>query len=127
MGCECKDKPIADACNCIVYSGGPMRHFYKLVGELIPDDAELSHSHPIVHDDGSLEFSGEPPKLTGYKRQGNTMYPIWPQCASRMITVKVSTGALTINGLCGNPTNERIGNRVSLETCQACNHRRIPK
>jgi len=75
MGCECKDKPIADACNCIVYSGGPMRHFYKLVGELIPDDAELSHSHPIVHDDGSLEFTGETTQVVRIQASGTTTPP----------------------------------------------------
>lgn len=123
MACECTDKPIPDACNCMVYSGGSFANFYRLVGELIPKDAELSHSHPIVHDDGALEFTDEPPKLSGYKRQGQRLYPVWPDCTLRMLTVKVSTGALTINGLCGNPEAEKIGHRVTLETCQQCKHR----
>jgi len=124
MGCECKEKPVPDACNCLVYSGGPMSRFYQLVGEAIADDAELSHSRPIIHDDGSLEFAKEPPTLSGYRRQGNRLRPVWPECTSRILTVKTSTGALTINGLCGNPECDEVGRRVTLETCQQCKYKR---
>ena len=80
----------AGGCNYLVYSGGPMTSFYRLVEHAIPD-VEMAHGRPTVHPDGSLEFPGLPPTLTGYRPEGSRLYPAWPPspcgcCGSRSLT-----------------------------------------
>ena len=77
MPCDCpEDQPRptpAGGCNYLVYSGGPLASFYRLVEHAIPD-VEMAHGRPTVHPDGSLEFPGlRPPSPdTGRKALAST-------------------------------------------------------
>jgi hypothetical protein len=122
MGCECPDDvPLPQgSCNYLIHSGGSIERLYRLVGHIIPNDAELTHGRPIVHDDGSLEFPGDPPELTGYRREGSHLYPAWPPCTLRMLQVQVAYAVLHIAGICGNPRMDDFGFEVSLDQCRKC-------
>jgi hypothetical protein len=122
MGCKCPDDtPLPHgSCSYLIYSGGPIERLYKLVAQVIPEDAELIHGHPIVHTDGSLEFPGEPPALSGYRLEGSRLCPAWPPCTLRMLRVQVVDGVLSVTGLCGNPKTACFSLEVSLEQCLKC-------
>lgn len=125
--CNCpEDQPrpvAAGGCNYLTYSGGPLGSFYRLVEQAIPD-VELIHGRPTVHPDGSLEFSGPPPALSGYRQDGSRLYPAWPHCLLRMLRVQVIDGVLGVAGLCGNPDAEPFSGEAALEQCQNCPVRR---
>lgn len=127
MPCDCpEDQPRpkpAGGCNYLVYSGGPMANFYRLVEQAIPD-VEMSHERPAVHLDGSLEFAGVPPALSGYRQEGSRLYPAWPPCALRMLRVQVVDGVLGIAGFCGNPGAELFGREANPDQCRSCSARR---
>ena len=125
MSCsDCPDtqpRPSAPAgCNYIAYSGGPMNSLYRLLDQAIPADVELIHGRPIVHADGSLEFAGDPPTLSGYRREGSCLRPVWPPCAMRMLRVQVVDGLLTVSGVCGRPQAEYLSLEIGLDQCQSC-------
>ena len=123
MPCDCPEeqaRPTATGgCNYLVYSGGPTASFYRLVEHAIPD-AEMAHGRPVVHVDGSLEFPGTPPALSGYRPEGSRLYPTWPPCDLRMLRVQVVDGILNIGGICGTPEMPHFGNNVMFEQCQNC-------
>jgi hypothetical protein len=127
---DCPDlqsRPSAPAgCNYLAYSGGPFHNLYRLLDQAIPANVELSHGRPIVHPDGSLEFAGDPPTLSGYRREGSRLYPAWPPCTLRMLGVQVVDGLLTVSGLCGSPKAEHFSLEVRLDQCQKCPVRRSP-
>lgn len=106
-------------CNYLVYSGGPLTSFYRLVEQAIPN-VELVHGRPTVHPDGSLEFSGPPPALVGYRQEGERLYPIWPPCTLRMLKVQVVDGVLSIAGICGNPAAEHFSHETDIIRCHNC-------
>ncbi len=112
-------------CNYLVYSGGPLTSFYRLVEQAIPD-VELVHGRPTVHPDGSLEFPGPPPALPGYRQQGPRLYPAWPPCALRMLRVQVVDGVLSIAGICGNPAAESFSREIAGDRCRKCPTRQDP-
>jgi len=123
MPCDCPEdqprpKPIG-GCNYLIYSGGPLSSFYRLVERAIPD-VELVHGRPTVHPDGSLEFAGPPPTLIGYRQEGQRLYPDWPPCALRMLRVHVANGILCVDGVCGNPQAEPFGGEVAPDQCRNC-------
>jgi hypothetical protein len=122
MGCKCPDDvPLfRGSCSYLVYSDGPVERFYRLIAQVIPDNAELTHARPIVHDDGSLEFPGEPPALSGYRRDGCRLCPVWPCCKMRMLKIQIVRGLLTVTGICGNPRMDDFGFEISLDQCQKC-------
>jgi hypothetical protein len=122
MGCECPDDiPLSQGnCNYLIYSGGPIERLYRLVAHVISKDAELVHGHPVVHNDGSLEFPGEPPTLSGYRRDDSRLYPIWPSCAMRMLKAQIEGGALTIMGICCSPRGDHFSLEISLDQCLKC-------
>jgi hypothetical protein len=127
MGCGCPEPaPVPNGCNYIIYSGGPIENVYRLVEHAIPADAELTHGRPTVCTDGSLEFAGDPPILSGYRREGLRLCPIWPPCALRMLKVQVLDNQLAVDGMCGNPKTEHFGHEVTLEQCQECSVRQSP-
>ncbi len=111
MPCDCpEDRPrptLSGGCNYLVYSGGPLSSFYRLVKQATPN-VEMIHGRPIVHPDGSLEFTGPTPALPGYRQQGPRLYPAWPPCTLRLLSVQVLDGVLSITGICGNPKAERF-------------------
>ena len=121
---DCPDaelRPSAPAgCNYLAYSGGPFHNLYHLLDQAIPANVELIHGRPIVHPDGSLEFAGDPPTLSGYRREGSRLYPVWPPCVLRMLKVQVVDGLLTVSGLCGSPKAEHFSLEVRLDQCQNC-------
>jgi hypothetical protein len=123
MPCDCPEeqpRPVpAGGCNYLVYSGGPLASFYRLVEHLIPD-VEMAHGRPVVHADGSLEFPGPPPAIPGYRPEGSRLYPAWPPCALRMLRVQVLDGTLHVDGICGGPTATPFGLEVTPEQCQNC-------
>lgn len=125
--CGCPDdqpRPTpTGGCNYLVYSGGPWSSFYRLVEQAIPN-VELAHGRPTVHPDGSLEFSGPPPGLAGYRQEGSRLYPAWPPCALRMLRVQVVDQVLGIAALCGSPEAEHFGREVVPEQCKGCLTRR---
>lgn len=123
MPCDCpEDQPHptpSGGCNYLIYSGGPLASFYRLVEHAIPD-AEMTHGRPTVHPDGSLEFPGTPPEIPGYRREGARLYPIWPPCTLRMLRVQVVDGVLGIAGICGGPTAEHFSREATLDQCRNC-------
>lgn len=124
MPCDCPDEPPrptpTGGCNYLVYSGGPLANFYRLVGEAIPD-VELAHGRPTVHLDGSLEFPGDPPSLAGYRQEGRRAFPVWPPCTLRLLKVQVVDGVLGLEGVCGNPAGaEHFSRAVTPAHCQDC-------
>jgi hypothetical protein len=123
MPCDCpEDQPRpapSGGRNYLVYSGGPLSSFYRLVEQAIPD-VEMIHGRPTVHPDGSLEFAGPPPALPGYRQQGPRLYPAWPPCALRMLRVQVVDGVLSITGICGSPAAEQPSREVTLNQCRNC-------
>jgi hypothetical protein len=127
MPCDCPEeqpRPTpTGGCNYLVYSGGPLSSFYRLVEQAIPD-VELAHSRPTVHADGSLEFPGSPPELAGYRRDGQRLHPIWPPCTLRMLKVQVIDATLKIEGVCGNPQAEHFGHMAAVDQCRDCPTRR---
>ena len=127
MPCDCpEDQPRpkpAGGCNYLVYSGGSLASFYRLVEQAIPD-MELVHGRPIVHPDGSLEFVGPPPALSGYLQEGSRLYPAWPPCPLRLLRVQVVDGVLTIAGLCGDPGAEWFSREAAPDQCRSCSAHR---
>ena len=123
MPCDCPDdqpRPVpSGGCNYLVYSGGPLAGFYRLVEQAIPD-VELAHGRPTVHPDGSLEFPGPPPSLAGYREEGQRAYPAWPHCTLRMLKVQVVDQLLGLEGICGNPEAESFCLAVTPDQCQNC-------
>ena len=123
MPCDCPEEQLhptpTGGCNYLVYSGGPMSSFYRLVEQAIPD-VELVHGRPTIHPDGTLEFSGPPPALAGYRQEGQRLVPAWPPCALRMLRVQVANSELAIDGICGNPAVEHFGQTTTLDQCQKC-------
>jgi len=123
MPCDCpEDQPRhapSGGCNYLVYSGGPLSSFYRLVEQAIPD-VEMIHGRPTVHPDGSLEFAGPPPALSGYRAEGHRFYPAWPPCTLRMLRVQVVDRVLSITGLCGSPDAEHFSQEVTPDQCQNC-------
>lgn len=126
MGCKCPDDVSLPrgSCNYLVYSGGPVERFYRLVAQVIPEDAELTHGLPVVHDDGSLEFPGTAPTIAGYRLEGSRLHPVWPPCVLRMLRVQVVDGVLNIAGICGNPATRQFSLEVVPDPCQKCTSRR---
>jgi len=124
MPCDCpEDQPRPNSpagCAYLAHSGGPLCGLYRLVEQAIPADAQLVHGRPTVHPDGSLEFPGPPPALSGYRREGSRLHPAWPPCALRMLKVQVVDGVLTIEGVCGNPEAGQFSLEVALEHCRNC-------
>jgi hypothetical protein len=127
MPCDCpEDQPRpkpAGGCNYLIYSGGPVAAFYRLVEQAIPD-VELVHGRPTVHPDGSLEFASPPPALSGYRQEGSRLCPAWPPCSLRMLRVQVVDGVLSVAGLCGNPGAEQFSRELALDDCRSCPIRR---
>ena len=123
MPCDCPEDqshPVpSDGCNYLAYSGGPLANFYRLVEHAIPD-VEMTHGRPKVLPDGSLEFSGPPPAIPGYRPEGSRLYPVWPPCTMRMLKVQVVDGVLCIAGLCGSPTAEHFSREATLDQCRSC-------
>ena len=123
MPCDCpEDQPRptpSGGCNYLVYSGGPMASFYRLVEPAIPDVA-MAHGRPIVHPDGSLEFPGPPPAIPGYRPEGSRLFPAWPPCALRMLRVQVLDGVLKVVGICGSPASQYFSREATLHECQNC-------
>ena len=127
MGCGCPESgPTPNGCNYIIYSDGPFQNVYRLVGQAIPADAELIHGRPIVHLDGSLEFADDPPILSGYRREGSRLYPVWPPCVLRMLKVRVIDGVLAVSGACGSPKAKHFSLEITLDQCQKCPTRQPP-
>jgi len=126
MPCDCPDEPArptpAGGCNYLIYSGGPLADFYRLVEQAIPD-VELTHGRPTVHPDGSLEFVGASPTLTGYRQEGQRLYPDWPPCTLRMLRIQVVDRVLTIAGVCGNPQAQQFAQDATREHCGNCAER----
>lgn len=121
MGCGCPEPgPLPNGCNYIIYSGGPIENVYRLVGQAIPADAELTHGRPTVHADGSLEFTGDPPILPGYRREGSRLHPLWPACTLRMLGIQIIDQSLTVKGVCGCPKSEHLGLEITVDQCQNC-------
>ena len=122
MPCDCPDdrpaRPVGP-CHYLAYSGGPLCRFYRLVERAIPD-VELAHGCPTVHIDGSLEFGGPPPVLTGYRQDGRRLVPNWPPCVLRMLRVQVVDTILQIDGICGDPHAALFSGEVSPEQCSDC-------
>ena len=106
-------------CNYLVYSGGPLASFYRLVEQAIPD-VEMAHGRPTVHPDGSLEFRGPPPTIPGYRPEGARLTPAWPPCALRMLRVQVVDGVLSISGICGGPTATPFSLEITPDDCRDC-------
>jgi hypothetical protein len=124
MPCNCPDDrprtiPPA-ACAYLAPSGGPPHSLYRLVEQAIPADAELVHGRPRVHSDGSLEFTGIPPALSGYRQEGSLLHPAWPPCTLRILKVQITDGLLNIEGICGNAEAEPFSSEVAVEQCQKC-------
>lgn len=123
MPCNCPEeqpRPVpTGGCNYLVYSGGPMASFYRLVEHAIPD-VEMAHGRPVVHPDGSLEFPEPPPAISGYRPEGSRLYPAWRPCPGRMLRVQVVDAVLQIAGMCSQPGAESSGMDVTPEQCQKC-------
>jgi hypothetical protein len=123
MPCDCPEeqpRPVpTGGCNYLVYSGGPMVSFYRLVEHAIPD-VDMAHGRPIIHSDGSLEFPGPPPAIPGYRPEGSRLFPAWPLCALRMLRVQVIDGVLGIAGICGGPTAAPFSLETTADQCQSC-------
>jgi len=123
MPCDCPEdqpQPIPQGgCNYLIYSGGPMANFYRLVEHAMPD-VEMSHGRPNVHPDGSLEFPDTPPALSGYRAEGSRRLPIWPSCALRMLRVQVIDSTLHVDGICGGPTAAPFSLEITPDQCQGC-------
>jgi hypothetical protein len=123
MPCDCPEdqpRPVpTGGCNYLVYSGGPMASFYRLVEHAMPN-AEMAHGRPTVHPDGSLEFPGSPLVIPGYRPEGSRLVPAWSLCALRMLRVQVIDGVLRIAGICGGPAAAPFTQEVTPERCQAC-------
>lgn len=123
MPCDCledQQRPTpAGGCHYLIYSGGPVSSFYRLVEQAIPDVA-LVHGRPVAHADGSLEFTGPPPALVGYRRQGQRLYPVWPPCTLRILRVHVVDGVLNIVAICGSPKANEFSREVTVGQCQQC-------
>ena len=124
MPCDCPDdqpRPPtpSGSCNYLVYSGGPPASFYRLLEQAIPN-VEMIHGRPTVHPDGSLEFPGPPPALSGFRQEDARLYPTWPRCTLRMLQVQVLDGALNIAGICGSPEAEHFSREATLDQCQNC-------
>ncbi len=123
MPCDCPDnqpRPLpSGGCNYLVYSGGPLSSFYRLVEQAIPD-VEMTHGRPTAHADGSLEFPGPPPAISGYRQEGSRLYPAWPPCVLRMLKVQVIDGALSIVGICGNPEAGHFSQEATPDQCHNC-------
>jgi len=127
MPCDCPDerpRPMpTGGCNYLVYSGGPLSSFYRLVEQAIPD-VELAHGRPTVHPDGSLEFPGPSPTLAGYRQEGPRLCPAWSPCTMRTLRVEVVDGVLNITGVCGNPAAEHFSHEATPNQCRNCPARR---
>lgn len=124
MPCDCPDarprRPTpSGSCNYLVYSGGPPARLYRLLEQAIPN-VEMTHGRPTIHPDGSLQFPGPSPTLSGFRQEGSRLYPAWPLCTLRMLQVQVLDGVLTIAGICGSPETEHFGRQVTLDQCQTC-------
>ncbi len=122
MPCDCPDdrSPVpASGCNYLVYSGGSLAGFYRLIEQAIPD-VEMAHGRPTVHADGSLEFAGAPPAIAGYRQEGSRLSPAWPPCSWRVLRVQVIDGVLGIAGICGGSKAERFSQEVTLDQCRTC-------
>jgi hypothetical protein len=78
----------------------------RMGGEQL-EDLAVGEVHQLaggyVDADGSLEFSGPPPALVGYRQEGRRRSPSWPPCVLRMLPVQVFDGVLNIAGICVNP------------------------
>jgi hypothetical protein len=126
MSCDCPEeqpRPTpTGGCNYVVHSAGPLSRFYRLVEQAIPE-VELAHGRPTIHADGSLEFSGPPPEIAGYRREGNCLYPAWPPCTLRMLRVQAIDATLQIDGLCGNPQARQFGGETAIDQCRDCRAR----
>lgn len=125
MSCsDCPDaqpRPSAPVgCNYLAYSGGPLHSLYRLLDQAIPVNVGLLHGRPTIYPDGSLEFTGIPPILAGYRREGSRLYPVWPPCMMRMLKVQVVDGLLTVTGICANAESERFSLEVAVDQCQTC-------
>ena len=124
MPCGCPDdqprRPTpSGGCNYLVHSGGPLARLYRLLAQAIPD-VEMTHERPTVHPDGSLEFPGPPPALSGFRQEGSRLYPIWPPCTLRMLQVQVLNGVLNIAGICGSPESEHFSREATPDQCRNC-------
>jgi hypothetical protein len=122
MPCDCpEDRPTrpVGGCNYLLYSGGSLPAFYRLVEHAIPD-VEMAHARPTVHPDGSLEFAASPPAIPGYRQEGPRLYPNLQPCLLRMLRVQVVNGILDIAGICGNPEAGHFSGEVTPEQCQRC-------
>jgi hypothetical protein len=123
MPCDCpEDQPPptpSGGCNYLVYSGGSLANFYRLVAQAIPD-VELVHGRPTAHPDGTLEFVGPPPALAGYRQEGQRLVPAWPPCALRMLKIQVIEGVLSVAGVCGSPTAKQFGLETKPDHCHIC-------
>jgi hypothetical protein len=106
-------------CNYLVYAGGLPASFYRLLEQAIPD-VEMTHGRPTVHPDGSLEFAGPPPALSGFRQEGSRLYPVWPPCTLRMLRVQVLDGVLNVAGICGSPDSEHFSREATLYQCRNC-------
>ena len=130
MPCDCPEnrpRPNSPAeCAYLVHSGGPPHGLYRLVDQAIPADVELVHGRPMVHPDGSLEFTGPPPAIPGYWQEGLRLYPAWPPCTLRMLRVQVVNGVLGIAGICGNPEAGQFSLEITTDNCRNCPTRRSP-
>ena len=128
MPCDCPEnrpRPNSPArCAYLAHSGGPLHGLYRLVEQAIPADVELAHGRPIVHPDGSLEFTGPPPALPGYRQRGSRLFPAWPPCTLRILKVQITDGLLSIEGVCGNAEAEQFSREVTLDQCEKCLARR---
>jgi len=129
MPCDCpEDQPRptpSGGCNYLVYSGGPMESFYRLVERAILD-VEMTRGRPRVHQDGSLEFPGPPPAIPGYRPEGSRLRPAWQPCTLRMLRIQVVGGVLCIAGICGNTEAEQFSLEVVPDQCQSCRVRLSP-
>jgi hypothetical protein len=128
MGCKCPDDTLLPngGCNYLIYSGGPIENLYRLVAQAIPGNAEITHGRPVVHDDGSLEFPGEPPVISGYLLNGSRLYTVWPPCAMRMLAVQILNKQLTVEGICGSPPAGHFSLKVTTDQCRDCLVRQAP-
>ena len=124
MPCNCSDdRPGSSSptgCAYLAYSGGPLDSIYCLVEQAIPPDAKLIHGRPMVFPDGSLEFPGPPPPLSGYRENGSRLYPVWPPCALRILKVEVIEGLLRVEGVCGKPDAAQFSREVTVARCCEC-------
>jgi hypothetical protein len=128
MGCECPDDIPRPRGSCIyfIYSGGPFQRLNQLVAEAVSEHVEQSYGRPVIHDDGSLEFPGEPPVISGYRRNGSRLYPVWPPCAMQILAVQIVNKQLTVEVICGSPRAGHFSLKVTTDRCRDCLVRQSP-